>query len=259
MHPRPRDLVIVEASGKVDFLTRKLANIGIPALVMATVGHVADSPPTLFPLGLDSRLNETSYLPKPGKASLLLRLHDAARLAGRVYLATDDDQEGDVIAYDLATLMPDCASKMYRVRLRALSEDELSRAFTGDLSQDFETPSRNGRCRRILDRAIGGSFSELVTPQKVVIGRVQSALLASLAEYSAPLGEFNLSVMSGDGIYRCAVDVDTLDRLNQLQLIQQNLKKGQAMAQALAPIERSCGDPWGYEDIVLEASLKLNI
>lgn len=252
-------LVVVEASGKVEFLRESLKAIGVCADVMATNGHISDNPSTLSPIGLDSRLNETSYALKPEKVGMLQRIHDAARGADVVFLAMDDDQEGDVIAYDLANVMPDCFGKLFRVRLRAMSESELEKAFSPPHSQDFETPSRNGRCRRIVDRAIGAAFSELTTPSRVVVGRVQSSLLISLQHQKPPLGVFNLSVRTSEGVYRSVAQVADVAHLERLRELQAALADGKADAYELEPEERPCGQPWGYEEIVVEASRRLSL
>lgn len=252
-------LVIVEASGKTASLQKALKIIGIDAKVMATIGHVFDNPKSLMPIGLDRELRETAYAPKPERESLIEKIRQAAFVADRVYLAMDDDQEGDVIAWDVAKLLPECQDKLYRARLRALSEDELRRAFLGELSQEFREPACNGTCRRIVDRAIGASFSELSTPP-IYTGRVQSSLLALLSERKPEIGQFSLHARVSSGeVFVAKVPVHDLGDVDRLLLFQQAVASGRGEIVAVEQVDRPASQPWGYEEVVAEASERLRI
>lgn len=252
-------LVIVEASGKTASLQKALKTIGIDATVMATIGHVFDNPKSLVPIGLDRELRETAYAPKSEREALIEKIRQAAFVANRIYLAMDDDQEGDVIAWDVAKLLPECQDKLYRARLRALSEDELRRAFLGELSQEFREPANNGTCRRIVDRAIGAAFSELSTPP-IYTGRVQSSLLALLAERKPEIGQFALHARVSTGeVFVAEAPVHDLGDLNKLLLFQQAIAAGRGEIVAVEEIERPSSQPWGYEEVIGEASDRLRI
>ena len=93
-----KNLVIVEAAGKVDILKRELKGIGLFADVVATVGHIADNPKSLSPIALNEDLHELAYEFREDRSHLLEKLRRAAAGADRIFVATDDDQEGDVIA-----------------------------------------------------------------------------------------------------------------------------------------------------------------
>lgn len=136
-----RNLVIVEAAGKVDTLRASLKSIGFSADVIATVGHVADNPRSLNPICLDTDLRETAYAFREDRLALLGKIQRAAFNADRIYIATDDDHEGDVIAQDMARYLSDYSDRLYRVRLRAITESELKESFGGSLSRDFDTPA----------------------------------------------------------------------------------------------------------------------
>lgn len=252
-------LVIVEASGKTETLRKALKGIGIEAKVMATIGHIADNPKSLLPIAIDCDLHETAYVLKPERGQLIEKLREAAYSADKVFLAMDDDQEGDVIAWDVAQALTDNMDKLYRVRLRAVSEEELKKAFLGELSQEFREPANNGTCRRIVDRAIGASFSEFGTPP-VYAGRVQSSLLAQLDKSAPQIGEFivQAKVSSGE-IFHAHVPVFNLTELPRLEAFQRSVEAGRGRILGEIDTEHPLSSPWGFEEIVAETSERLGI
>lgn len=258
-----KNLVIVEASGKVDVLAKKLKSIKIYADVLATVGHVAENPRSLSRIALDSELRETRYAFKEDRLQLLEKIQRAAAAADRIYLAMDDDQEGDVIAHDVAWVLEDFSEKLYRVRLRALSESELTAAFSGNLDRNFKTAAHNGICRRIVDRAIGATFSKVSETEVIPVGRVQSSLLAHLDEDLPEMGRFVIPAGLQDGSLAFAdVPVHTEAELRRLEMISKLMAAGGGDQLQLVDdreIEVPAASPWGYEEIVEEASSRLQI
>lgn len=251
-------LVIVEASGKTAFLQKALKNIGIGAKVMATIGHIYDNPKSLLPIALSRELRETSYAPKAERASLLENIRQAAYSADKVFLAMDDDQEGDVIAWDVAQTLSDYGDKLYRVRLRAVSEEELRKAFS-ELSQEFREPSHNGTCRRIVDRAIGAAFSEFGTPA-VYVGRVQSSLLAQLDKAAPQIGEFVVQAKASSGeMFTARIPATGLAGLAGLEVFKRSVEAGKGNILEMIEEEMPVSTPWGYEEIVVEASERLGL
>lgn len=252
-------LVIVEAPGKTEMLKRALRNINIDAQVMATIGHVADNPSPLSPIGLDRSLREVAYKPKAERTGVMERIRQAAIRSDKVFLAMDDDQEGDVIAWDVAQSLSDCSDRLYRARLRALSENELKQAFS-DLSQDFRTPAHNGIARRIIDRAIGASFSEFGTIP-VVVGRVQSSLLAQIDKTAPVIGEFVVQAKLSTGeTFHASIPVTNLADVPKLEAFSRSIAggNGEVRGEAIEVIE-AMSEPWGYEDVIVEASERLGI
>lgn len=253
-------LVVVEASGKIDHLQQMLKAIGRPARVMATLGHVGTNPASLRPIALDSDLRETHYQINPDKRNLVDAIRQAAYASDKVYLAMDDDQEGDVIAYDLAGELSDFSEKLERVRLRAITESELERAFANATAQDFKAPAHSGTCRRIVDRAVGATFSVFDEKAPISTGRVQSSLLAQLAESRPVIGNFVLEarIASGDKL-QASVPVYSLRAIESLEAIQKALDQGKGAVLSASDVDIDIGKPWGYEEVVLESSIRLKI
>lgn len=255
-----KNLVIVEASGKADSIRAKLRSIGLFAEVLATVGHVADNPRNLNPIALDSELRETSYAFRADRAALIEKIQRAAFSADRIFVAADDDQEGDAIAYDVSRFLSVHADKLFRVRLRAITEGELKESFSGSLSQEFEAPARNATCRRIVDRAIGATFTHLADHNTIPVGRVQSALLCGLEVHPPAVGHFHIPARLSDGeTYWAKLPIDSQAGVDNAAVIMEALARGRAKLLGVAANTGPIATPWGYEEVVAEVAVRLKL
>lgn len=165
-----RDLFVIEAPGKARQLEELLQGLGIEARVQATKGHLYEMPKRSTPLGIDSAFRD--FERKLIDPEIGQRLRDAVMEAANVFVATDADQEGDVIAWDVAELISDINSNPLRIRLRGMDPESIRAAIDGAtlVSKKDAVP---GRTRAIVDRMIGGVFSN----NGVAVGRIGSALL----------------------------------------------------------------------------------
>ena len=95
------DLIIVESPSKAKTISKYLKG---QYRVDASAGHIRDLP--VHTLGVDVKNNyEPKYVNSEGKEDVIRRLTDATKRAGRVYLATDPDREGEAIAWHLQTVL----------------------------------------------------------------------------------------------------------------------------------------------------------
>lgn len=186
------DLFVIEAPGKARQLQELLAEIGIEAKVQATKGHLYSMPDRLTPLGIDVGFRE--FERKLRDPEIGLRIREEAKAAPRVFIATDADQEGDVIAWDIAELISDIHPEPMRVRLRGMDKESILEA----VKEPDPVRKRDavaGRTRAIIDRMIGATFSR----NGVAVGRVGTALLG-LVDKSPPVtGRLRLVAPARDG------------------------------------------------------------
>lgn len=183
-------LVVIEAPGKAEALRALLRQIGLRAELFATRGHLCRHPETLYPLGITEHLRETTRRFDP------VRLGELQRMAeGRhVYVATDADAEGDVIARDVAEAVRNQARAVSRVRLGALDARSVRAAFEAAVPP-IARSARSGDARRILDRLIGHAFSGPDRP----VGRVMAALLGFFRREEPIIGHVTLVLLAADG------------------------------------------------------------
>lgn len=170
----PREVWVIEAPGKSRALTALLGRMGRHADVYSTKGHLFAFPDGLEPLGIDADGYDHGRIPRdPTRVEAIRK---AAARASTVYVATDADQEGDVIAWDVAVAISDIVPDPVRVRLRGIDEDAVRTALEnpGRVTADDAVP---GRTRAIVDRVIGATFSKPGMP----VGRVGTAVIGLAA------------------------------------------------------------------------------
>lgn len=181
-------LIIIEAKGKVSTWQQVLKGIGLRAHVLATHGHLARFPERLTPLGIDLRPGSPT---DPGRVPDEVRIDEiltharALPALGPIYIATDDDPEGDVIAFDVIEALvrgaPGIADRIFRIRPRSLSRDAIVAAMDApeplqQTAREVVSRSIAGRARAVSDRWIGSVFSGRAQHP---VGRVRSALLGA--------------------------------------------------------------------------------
>ena len=95
---RKKTLVIVESPSKAKTIGKYL---GSSYKVMASVGHIRDLPKSKLGIDIENDF-EPEYIPIRGKGDLIKELKKEAKQAGKIYLATDPDREGEAISWHLA-------------------------------------------------------------------------------------------------------------------------------------------------------------
>ena len=96
-----KKLIIVESPEKARTIKKYL---GSSYNVVASVGHLRDLPKSQ--LGIDIENNfEPKYVDSENKEEVIRRLKEATKKAGKVYLATDPDREGEAISWHLQTVL----------------------------------------------------------------------------------------------------------------------------------------------------------
>ena len=178
------DLVIIEAAGKRRAWENFLRGFGMQATVIATLGHVCRFPQGADPIGIGfgEAITDFGRQPDPERLAVLHRALEGLGTRDRIYVASDDDTEGDVIALDVVDIIagfdPALISRCYRVRARAMSRVGISRALS------LATPVRGhvpeivdaaleGRTRAVTDRWI---YAALSRRAGVPVGRIRSAV-----------------------------------------------------------------------------------
>lgn len=186
------DLFIIEAPGKAKHLQELLKDVDIDAKVQATWGHLYKMPDALNDLGVDQGFRDFGRVLRD--PSIGQRIRDEASQAERVYVATDADQEGDVIAWDVAELISDIHPEPYRVKLRGMDEESILEAIhnAAFVSKRDAVP---GRTRAIVDRMIGSVFSQ----KGIAVGRVSSALLGLVDKNKPAVARMRLTAPSKQG------------------------------------------------------------
>ncbi|MEG0829961.1 MAG: type I DNA topoisomerase [Anaerovoracaceae bacterium] len=175
-----KNLVIVESPSKAKTIGKFL---GSKYKVIASVGHVRDLPKSK--LGIDIEDNfEPGYISIRGKGDVIKELKKEAKKAGKIYLATDPDREGEAISWHLAFLLGIEQDKACRIVFNEITKKAVQAAIKAPRPIDLKLVDAQ-QARRVLDRLVGYQISPLLwrkVRRGLSAGRVQSATLKIICD-----------------------------------------------------------------------------
>lgn len=184
-------LVIVESPTKARTLKRYL---GRGFQVMSSMGHVRDLPERELAVDI-----EHDFQPKliVTNRKAVAQLQKAVEKAEVVYLATDNDREGEAIAYDLYEVLNHQRGKKYvRVVFNEITKRVILEAIEQPREIDLNKVEAQ-RARRVLDRLVGYLISPLLSQtlsgnpyEGLSAGRVQSVALRLICDREQEIQEF---------------------------------------------------------------------
>ena len=184
------NLLIVESPNKIKTIKKYL---GEDWNVVASVGHIRDLPKK--DLGIDTQNKYLpSYTPNPDKKDVINSLKSAISRSSNIFLATDQDREGEAIAYHICELLKLDISKTKRVTFNELSKKAITAAISKPRLLDMNLVDAQ-QSRRVIDRLVGYKISpyltsELQTENYLSAGRVQSAALKMVVETEKTINTF---------------------------------------------------------------------
>jgi DNA topoisomerase-1 len=175
-------LLVVESPAKASTIERYL---GPGYMVLASMGHLIDLPKSR--IAIDEKNNfEPEYITVRGKAKILKELQKTANKAGRVLLASDNDREGEAIAFHLRNAL---LKKNEKLQIERIVFNEITPAAIKDAVDNPMTinePKVNAqKARRVLDRLVGYNLSPLLwskVKNGLSAGRVQSVALKLICD-----------------------------------------------------------------------------
>ncbi len=186
-------LVIVESPTKARTIRKFLGN---DYTVEASMGHVRDLPSSADEIPQDIRgkswarmaVNvdenfEPIYVIPDGKKKLVADLKRALKDANRLYIATDEDREGEAIGWHLLQLLKP-KIPTYRMVFHEITREAIARSLQNTRELD-ESLVQAQEARRILDRLVGYEVSPLLWKKiapKLSAGRVQSVAVRLLVQ-----------------------------------------------------------------------------
>ncbi|MDR3138398.1 MAG: type I DNA topoisomerase [Treponema sp.] len=183
-------LVIVESPAKAKTIEKYL---GPNYSVKASMGHLIDLPKSRMAIDVAHDF-EPEYITVRGRAKLLKELQGDAKKAGTVLLASDNDREGEAIAWHLRNAI---TAKTRKVPIQRISFNEITPAAIRDAvdhpSAIDEAKVNAQKARRVLDRLVGYNLSPLLwkkVKNGLSAGRVQSVALRLICEREKEVESF---------------------------------------------------------------------
>ena len=177
---KKKTLVIVESPSKAKTIGKYL---GSSYRVVASVGHIRDLPKSKLGISIENDF-EPEYIAIRGKGDLIKELKKEAKAAGKIYLATDPDREGEAISWHLAYLLGIDAEEPCRIVFNEITKDAIKNAVKNPRPIDLKLVDAQ-QARRVLDRLVGYQISPLLwrkIRRGLSAGRVQSAALKIICD-----------------------------------------------------------------------------
>lgn len=185
----PQTLVIVESPTKAHTIEKYL---GTGYKVMASVGHVIDLPKSRMAIDIENNF-QPEYITVRGKAKLLKELQKEAKKSEAVLLASDNDREGEAIAWHLNNALKDKTSaKISRIVFNEITPTAITEAVK-EPREIIESKVDAQKARRVLDRLVGYNLSPLLwtkVKNGLSAGRVQSVALRLICEREQEVEDF---------------------------------------------------------------------
>ena len=186
-----KNLLIVESPGKIKTISKFL---GKDFKIMSTVGHIKDLPPK----EIGVKINETvdiHYITLEGKEKTIADIVKEAQKADHIYLASDPDREGEIIAWhveqEVEKVVKDIA-KIQRITFNEITKPAIEDAIAHPSQVDLNKVAAQ-QARRVLDRLVGYEVSPIFwkkIAKGLSAGRVQSVALKLIVDREEAIKNF---------------------------------------------------------------------
>ena len=185
----PKNLVIVESPAKAKTIERFL---GKDYQVESSFGHIVDLPSKELGVDVDKGFKPKYTVDKEKKA-LVKKLKDLAQKADTIWLASDEDREGEAISWHLAEELKLDRQKTKRIVFNSITKSAIQRAIENPREINYDLVNAQ-QARRILDRLVGYELSPVLWKKikpGLSAGRVQSVAVRLIVEREREIDAFN--------------------------------------------------------------------
>ncbi|HJN85319.1 MAG TPA: type I DNA topoisomerase [Patescibacteria group bacterium] len=173
-------LVIVESPTKAKTV-KKILGAGYE--VTSSFGHIRDLPRKT--MGVDIENDYTpEYVVSDDKKERVAALKKLAKAADEIFIATDDDREGEAIGWHLANVLKIDPKKAKRIVFHEITKPAIEKAMKNPRHIDFDLVDAQ-QARRVLDRLVGYELSPFLwkkVARGLSAGRVQSVAMRFIVE-----------------------------------------------------------------------------
>jgi DNA topoisomerase I len=184
----PKNLVIVESPAKAKTIAKYL---GKDFEVKSSFGHIRDLPKKGLNIDVEHNF-EPTYEISVDKKKVVAELKKAAASADSVWLASDEDREGEAIAWHLCEALKLNAEKTKRIVFHEITKPAIEAAVQNPRTVDKNLVDAQ-QARRILDRLVGYEMSPVLWKKVrpgLSAGRVQSVAVRLIVEREREIKEF---------------------------------------------------------------------
>ncbi|HCM20527.1 MAG TPA: type I DNA topoisomerase, partial [Porphyromonadaceae bacterium] len=244
-----KNLVIVESPAKAKTIERFL---GKDYHVMSSYGHIRDLKKKDFSVDIENNFTPIYEIPDD-KKKVVAELKAAAKQAETVWLASDEDREGEAISWHLFDALGLKDDNTKRIVFHEITDTAIHRA--------IETPRKIDKnlvdaqqARRVLDRIVGFELSPVLWRKikpALSAGRVQSVAVRLIVEREREIQQFN-----SESAYRIIAIFTKKEGGESFEVKGEYNKRLKTKEEALALLEKLKSSLFSIEDVTVKPARK---
>lgn len=260
------NLVIVESPAKARTIERFL---GKEYLVKSSFGHVRDLAKKNLGIDIDKDF-KPAYIVSADKKKVVKELKELAGKASLVWIASDEDREGEAIAWHLKEVLKLDPAKIRRIVFHEITKDAILNAIENPRQIDDNLVNAQ-QARRVLDRLVGFELSPLLWKKvkpSLSAGRVQSVAVKLIVQREREINAFEASsyyritgqfINPGDNQVVKAELSKRFDTLEEAESFLAKCKSSEFKVNSIEkkPAKKSPAPPFTTSTLQQEASRKL--
>jgi DNA topoisomerase-1 len=226
-----KNLVIVESPAKAKTIERFL---GKDFHVMSSYGHIRDLKKKDFSIDIENGFMPIYEIPSD-KKKVVTELKAAAKKAETVWLASDEDREGEAISWHLYDALDLKEDKTKRIVFHEITRDAIQQAIKNPRRIDQNLVDAQ-QARRVLDRIVGFELSPVLWRKikpALSAGRVQSVAVRLIVEREREIQNFK-----SEAAYRIVAHFTKEENGHQYEIKAEYNKRLKTKAEALALLEK---------------------
>lgn len=260
-----KNLVIVESPAKAKTIEKFL---GKDFKVESSFGHIADLPSKELGVDVDNDF-KPKYIVDKDKEALVKKLRDLAKKADTIWLASDEDREGEAISWHLAEELGLDKKKTKRIVFNSVTKSAIQKAIENPREINYNLVNAQ-QARRVLDRLVGYQLSPVLWKKikpGLSAGRVQSVAVRLIVERErdieafTPEGAFKISAefkTSSGSVFTAKVGKSFSTKEEANSFLEKNIGAGFSVGKLdKKPAKKSPSAPFTTSTLQQEASRKL--
>jgi reverse gyrase len=261
-----KNLVIVESPAKCATIGKYL---GKDFTVMASYGHISALAKKNMGIDIDNGYTP-AYEIDPDKKKVVSALKSAMKQADQVWIATDEDREGEAIGRHVAQALNLNVSTTPRITFHEITKPALEHAVAHPRTLDMNLVNAQ-QARRVLDRLVGFELSPLLRKKIkawLSAGRVQSVAVRLIVDREkeiqafipTPTIQLSASFATDQGSFIAKADESYSDINDAKQVLTQASESTFSVSSVVAkPTKKSPSAPFTTSTLQQEASRKLRL
>lgn len=206
-----KNLIIVESPAKAKTIKNFL---GADYDVIASKGHIRDLPKKRFGIKIKDKSFDPEYEISADHDQIVKQIKTLAKKADQIYLATDEDREGEAIAYHIAASIGKQAQDLPRIVFHEITKSAISNALSSPRKLNIASVNAQ-QARRLLDRIVGYKLSPLLNlkiQRGLSAGRVQSAALKIVVDREREILNFKpVEFHSIDAVFKKDLEAELVE------------------------------------------------